>query len=343
LGTGAKRLTVADVGEFGLIERLQRRLDQAAIRPAAGEVRRAIGDDAALLAPPPGTELVATIDGLVEEVHFRRDWSKPEDLGWKSLAVNLSDLGAMGARPLAALVSLALPPDTAVSWIDRLYQGLAECGARYGCAVAGGDTVRSPRGIAISVAALGTVPSGRAVLRSGASVGDLVCVTGVLGDSGAALALLGRGGRVPPRYRPVIEWHVRPAPPVRAGAALAETGLATAMMDLSDGLASDLRHIAKASGVGARIDARRLPISDAARLAAADLGVDPVEWALHGGEDYQLLFTVPRERFPDVPPALGPLGVAATIIGEVTRRGVTVLDGEGRPRPLRPAGFAHFG
>lgn len=328
--------------EFSLIDRLDSRLTRLAAAPAAGRLVLGIGDDAALLQPPPGTELVVTADALVEDVHFRRDWSRPGDIGWKALAVNVSDLGAMGARPLASLVTLALPRGTPVAWVDRFYAGLGECAAAYGCPVAGGDTVRAPDRIALSVTALGTVPAGRSVLRSGAGVGDLLCVTGVLGDSGAGLALLQQGGRIPPRLGRLVEWHRRPHPPVTAGALLAEAGLATAMLDLSDGLASDLRHLCRRSGVGARVEAERLPVSDAARRAAARLGVDPLHWALHGGEDYQLLFTVPEERFAAVPPVLGPLGVTATIIGRVAPRGIRLVDPSGRSEPLRPAGFRHF-
>lgn len=328
--------------EFALIARLQGRLARIGGDPAAGEVVLGIGDDAAVLAAPAGAELVATADALIEDVHFRRDWSSPGDVGWKALAANVSDLGAMGARPLACLVTLALPRETPVRWADRFYEGLGECAAAYGCPVAGGDTVRAPDRIALSVTALGTAPAGRAVRREGARVGDALCVTGVLGDSGAGLALLQRGGRPAARYRPLLEWHRRPRPPVPAGALLAEAGLATAMLDLSDGLASDLRHLARRSGVGARIGADRLPISDRARRAAAELGVDPTHWALHGGEDYQLLFTVPEERFPEVPPLLGPLGVTATRIGRVVRRGVSLAGADGKLTPLRPLGFRHF-
>lgn len=331
------------LGEFGLIERLAGSLAGDPIAPAAGGVTLSIGDDAALLRPPDGAEVVATIDGLIEEVHFRRDWTRPEDLGWKALAVNVSDLGAMGAAPLAALITLGLPPDTSPRWIERLYQGLAKCSERYGCPVVGGDTVRSPRAITLSIAALGTVPAGRAVLRSGARPGDLVCVTGVVGESAAGLELLSRGVQRRKRYcAPLVDWHHRPEPPVRAGIALAEAGLATTMLDLSDGIASDAGQLGKRSGVGVRIEAARLPISDSARRAAADLGIDPLRWALFGGEDYQLLFTVPEARFPKVPPCLAPHGAVATVIGRATRRGLTWIDADGAARPLRPEGFAHF-
>ena len=332
--------TLSELGEFGLIARLARSLEPAT--PAAGAVDLGIGDDAALLRLPVGSQLVATIDALTEGVHFRRDWSRAEDVGWKSLAVNVSDLGAMGARPVGALITLAVPPDTPVRWIDRLYAGLGECATKFSCPIVGGDTVRSPSGISISVAALGAVPEGKAVRRSGARVGDLVCVTGTLGRSAAGLALLQSDLKPTQEERTsLVGAHCRPAPPIEAGARLAEAPLATAMLDLSDGLASDIQHIAKCSGVGAVIEAERLPISDAARQLARRLGVDPVQWALHGGEDYELLFTVAPERFPEVPPLLAPLGVTATIVGRITRRGVKLVT-EDETVPLRPQGFAHF-
>lgn len=335
-------MNLADLGEFGLIERLARKLAALNVSPAAGSVPLAIGDDAALLQPPPGAEIVATADALIEEVHFRRDWSRPEDVGWKALAVNVSDLAAMGGRPLAALVTVALPTDVPVSWVDRFYRGLGDCAAEYGCPIVGGDTVRSPRHIAVSVTALGSVAAGRAVRRSGARVGDLICVTGVLGDSGAGLDLLQRGRGKTRKYAALLERHRRPRPPVVAGSVLADAALPTAMMDLSDGLGSDLRHLAKAGAVGARIYTDRLPISDDARQAAKELGVDPTRWALFGGEDFELLFTVPADRFAEVPPTLGPFGIVATIIGEITPRRVTFVNDAGHEAPLSPEGFAHF-
>lgn len=335
-------MNLADLGEFGLIERLAGKLADTGAEPAAGAVDFAIGDDASLLRLPPGTQLVTTIDALIEEVHFRRDWSRPEDLGWKALAVNVSDLGAMGARPLAALISVALPPDLPVSWIDRFYQGLGECAKHYGCPLVGGDTVRAPKHLALSVTALGSVPIGKAVRRAGAEVGDLLCVTGALGESGAGLELLQRSTTWKDEYASLYQWHLRPQPPVGAGAALAEAGLPTAMMDLSDGLASDLRHLTRASGVGATVDANLLPISDPTRQAAQELGVDPFRWTLFGGEDYQLLFTVPQNRFAEVAPTLAPLGVTATIIGKITTCGLKLQLPDGTTQDLRPEGFHHF-
>lgn len=339
-------MRLSQLGEFGLIDRLERVLAKAGASPAAGAISLGIGDDAALLRPPAGTEIVATIDAVIEEVHFRRDWSKPEDVGWKSLAVNVSDLNGMGARPLAALVSIALPADLPPTWIERCYRGLAECAAEYGCPLVGGDTVRAPRHVAISVTALGTVADGQAVLRSGAQPGDLLCVTGVLGESAAGYELLSRKERRRSEHAPLLAAHRRPRPPCLAGAVLAESRIPTAMLDLSDGLASDLQHLAHRSNVAVTVEAERLPISDATRRTAARLDLDASSLALHGGEDYQLLFTVPSDRWEAVPPALGPLGVVATIIGQVEaakgRRGVGLIGADRKRQPLRPQGFSHF-
>jgi thiamine-monophosphate kinase len=348
------------LGEFGLIDRVAAIVGETNATPSAGRITLGIGDDAALLELPPGRSLVTTVDTLVEEVHFRRDWTGPEDLGWKSLAVNASDVAAMGAEPLAAFLSLALPPDTEVAWVDAFSRGMAECAREYGCAVAGGDTVRSPGPMAITVALLGTVERGRALLRSGARVGDLVCVTGTMGDSAAGLALLQSGVRCsvfglrssdqfPPtpntEHRtpnPLLAAHLRPRPRLRAARVLAASGFVTAMMDLSDGLASDLRHLAARSGVGARVRREALPISDAARAAAVDLGVDPTDWALHGGEDYELLFTLPPASIDAVCESLRSLGTPITVVGEIVPEGLRLLETDGQERILEPAGFAHF-
>lgn len=339
-------MRLSQLGEFGLIDRLERVLAKAGASPAAGAVSLGIGDDAALLQPPPGTEVVATIDAVIEEVHFRRDWSKPADVGWKSLAVNVSDLNGMGARPLAALVSIALPADLPPSWIENCYRGLAKCAAEYGCPLVGGDTVRAPRHLAISVTALGTVAESKAVLRSGAQPGDLLCVTGVLGSSAAGYELLSRKVRRRQEHASLLEAHRRPHPPRLAGAVLAEAGIPTAMLDLSDGLASDLQHLSHRSGVGVTVEADRLPISDAVRRTTERLELDPTALALHGGEDYELLFTIPPDRWTEVPPTLGPLGVVATVIGRVEtavgRRGVSLFGADGRRQPLRAQGFTHF-
>jgi thiamine-monophosphate kinase len=283
--------------------------------------------------------VVATADALVEEIHFRRDWTGPEDLGWKALAVNVSDILAMGGEPFAALISVALPSATDPGWVEALYQGLAACAEEYDCALVGGDTVGSPERIFLNVALLGTAEPGRVRTRSGARPGDRVCVTGALGDSAAGLALLRAGSHA---YPALLDAHRRPRPRRLAARALAAEPAVTAMMDLSDGIASDLRHIVTASGVGARLDAGALPLSTAARAAAADLGADPIEWALRGGEDYELLFTIRPEAVARLPRILAGTGVTATAVGEITAAGYLLVGPDGREEPLAPEAFAHF-
>jgi thiamine-monophosphate kinase len=363
-------MRLADVGEFGLIRLIERwtASTQNAPDPVAGRIALGIGDDAALLEVPPERQLVVTIDTLVEEVHFRRDWTGPEDLGWKSLAVNVSDIAAMGAEPLAAFLSLALPGDMDVTWVEAFARGMEACAREYRCAIAGGDTVRSPHPLAITVTLLGTVERGQALLRSGARPGDAVCVTGTLGDSAAGLALLQKGvgcgvsGARPDRtpntqhptpntehptphtipLAPLLAAHHRPCPRLAAARTLAASGWVTAMMDLSDGLASDLRHLAARSGAGARLRRAVLPLSDATRAAAAALRVDPTDWALHGGEDYELLLTLPFSVVERARHLTSPLGTPITVVGEIVSEGLWLAEADGREVALEPTGFAHF-
>jgi thiamine-monophosphate kinase len=357
-------MRLGDLGEFGLIERIAQLVGGpgSGPRPEAGRVTLGIGDDAALLEVPPERQLVATVDTLVEEVHFRRDWTGPEDLGWKSLAVNVSDVAAMGAEPLAAFLSLALPENTEIAWIEAFIRGLEACACDYACVIAGGDTVRSPLPLAITVTLLGTVERGRGLLRSGARVGDALCVTGTLGDSAAGLALLQKGvgcsvsgvrsdsvpnthHRTPNTvdFAPLLAAHHRPRPRLEAARALAASGGVTAMMDLSDGLASDIRHLATRSDVGVRIQREALPISDAARAASSEIGVDPTDWALHGGEDYELLFTLPLSAVEPARELLSARGAPMTVVGEIVSEGLRLVEVDGRQVALEPAGFAHFG
>jgi thiamine-monophosphate kinase len=359
---------LAEVGEFGLIERIAELVSRTAagVGPEAGHVALGIGDDAALLEVPPERVLVATVDTLVEEVHFRRAWTGPEDLGWKSLAVNVSDVAAMGAEPLAAFLSLALSAETEVAWVEAFTRGFEDCAQEYGCALAGGDTVRSPQVLTITVTLLGTVERGRALLRSGAQVGDAVCVTGTLGDSAAGLALLQSGvqafrrsgvqagrGETPAceplntehlnPFHSLLAAHHRPRPRLQAARALAASGCVTAMMDLSDGLASDIRHLAARSGAGARLRREALPLSDAVRAAASALGVDPTDWALHGGEDYELLFTLSPDSLAAARKLLDRLDVPMTVVGQIVAEGVRLTEPGGEEVALEPVGFAHFG
>ncbi len=311
-------------GEFELIAAFTARL------PTRGEgVLLGPGDDAALLAAPRGETLVATVDAVVEGVHFGAHFT-PGDIGWKALAVNLSDLAAMGARPLWALVALGVPAGTPPARLRGIARGLGDCARRHGLAVVGGNVTRAP-GLSITVTVVGAVARGRALRRDGARAGDLVLVSGTIGD-----AALGLSPGAPASLR---RRQRRPVPRLGLGRGLGR--VASAAIDLSDGLVQDLGHLCLASRVGATLRAELLPRSAAGRAAAAALA-DPWGPALSGGEDYELCVTLPPGRLGAARRAAARAGVALTVVGEVRRgRGVTVLDAGGRRLATGP-GYDHL-
>jgi thiamine-monophosphate kinase len=313
-----------DPGEFELIARFTRAL------PLWGEgVRLSVGDDAAVLRPPRGEALVATVDAVVEGVHFDARFT-PAEVGWKALAVNLSDLAAMGARPLWALVALGLPPATPADRLAGLARGVGACARRHGVAVVGGNVTRAAE-LSATVTVLGAVRPGRVLTRAGARPGDLLLASGTFGE--AALGLLpGAAASLARRQR-------RPVPRLALGRAVA--GLARAAIDVSDGLVQDLGHLCAASGVGAVVEAQRVPTSGAYRRAAAALR-DPLAPALSGGEDYELLLAVPPGRLAAAQRAAARAGTPLTRVGWFTRgAGVRVLDAAGAPRAA-PPGHDHL-
>jgi thiamine-monophosphate kinase len=289
-------ITIGELGEFGLIARLTRCL------PQGPDVRLGPGDDAAVVAAPDSC-VVATCDLLVEERHFRRDWSGPYDIGRKAAAQNLADVVAMGARPTALLVGLAAPAATEAAWAERLYEGLADECAVTGASVVGGDVVSAPQ-VTLAVTALGDLAGRSPLTRSGARPGDVVAVRGRLGHSVAGLELLRRGQD---ELAELIEAHRRPRPPYEAGAEARALG-ATALLDVSDGLLQDLGHIAAASGVRIEVDSAAVPVADV-------LGSDGLRHALTGGEDHAFAATFPPDTA--LPAAWAPIGVAAEGAGVV--------------------------
>jgi thiamine-monophosphate kinase len=280
-------LDLGQLGELGLIEAVRRRARGAR---AAGWLE-GIGDDAAVLRPRAGCDLVATSDALVEDVHFRWRTTDAVSLGRKALAVNLSDLGAMGARPLGFLLAWGLPESARPDALDGVLAGLLAQARAARCPLVGGDTVRAPVWM-LTITALGEVPRGRALLRSAARPGDRILVSGDLGGSALGFHALESGAAERPELAPFAARHLRPAPPWRSGPLLARTRQVHAAIDLSDGLLRDLGHVASASGVRLRVDVDRLPLARGLRSAAAGLGLDPVSLALAGGEDYQLALCV---------------------------------------------------
>lgn len=294
-------------GEFELIASLAGRLD-----PAWDGL--GIGDDAAAWPPSPGKLVVATTDMLVEGIHFRLDWTSSRDLGWKALAVNLSDLAAMGAVPGRALISVALLPKQA-ALVEEMYEGLTELARLTGTRVVGGDTVRSPGPLVVNVVLVGEAEPGRLLRRDGALPGDLLLLTGSVGASAAGLALLLEGGErlSCPEAAPLLAALHRPRPRLAAGRAIASMGLRCAI-DVSDGVVSEAWHVAQASGVAIRLDTDRLPLEAA---AVALLGEAKArQLAVSGGEDYQLLFTAPEARLAEVVAALGEED-RPTVVGRV--------------------------
>ncbi|MEX1826104.1 thiamine-phosphate kinase [Luteibacter sp. CQ10] len=314
--------------EFDLIERIRRHTDVNRDDVATG-----IGDDAAVVAVPAGRELAIAVDTLVEGVHFPVG-TAPADIGWKALAVNLSDLAAMGATPAWALLALTLPTSDE-AFVDGLAQGFAELATPYRLALIGGDTTRGP--LTVTVAVHGFTAPGEALLRSGARVGDVVMVTGTLGDAAAGLRCLAEADASP--YAALVERLNRPTPRVSAGQAL--RGIATACIDVSDGLVADLGHLCARSGVGAEIDVAMLPRSSA--MLAHFHDADAIDFALGGGDDYELCFTVPADRANEVAADLARVGGGATRIGRVVEgAGVRVIDASGQAvAPVR-AGWNHF-
>jgi thiamine-monophosphate kinase len=314
-------------------------------RQAPGLVQ-GIGDDCAVIRAGRATWLVTT-DSQVEGVHFRRETTTPRRLGRKCLAVNLSDIAAMGGRPRYAFLSLGLPPDLPRVFLTSLRRGLREEAERYGVALAGGDTHRSPGGISLGLTVIGEAGS-RIAYRSGARPGDALFVSGFLGQAAAGLKLSTEpnnpvGGLSPAYRRELVAAHQCPRPQVELGQFLVRRGYARAMIDLSDGLASDLGHLCRAGGVGARVYSESLPLSPALRAAAPLWGSSPEEMALQGGEDYQLLWAAPPALQESLPAQVKRhFGLVLFRIGEIIPQKRVLLKTSGRSRLLRFRGYDHF-
>lgn len=316
-------MIVMPLGEKKLIQQIRR-------SARGGEsVVTGIGDDCAVLSVPPGHELLVTTDFTIEKVHFRRDWHRPELVGRRCLTRGLSDIAAMGGEPRAAFLSLAVPSDVPQKWVDRFLKGLLDLAEEFKVPLAGGDTAQSAGGIQADIVVVGSVPRGKAVLRSGAKAGERIYVTGELGGSAAALARLEESKPLGAEY----VRHFRPQARVAVGQWLRQQGVASAMIDVSDGLSTDLEHICQESHVGAEIEAEAIP------RAQVGLGKKRValELALHGGDDYELLFTSAAAIPSEVE------GVRVTRIGRTTQSaGMRLIGADGKARRLAAAGWEHF-
>lgn len=314
------------LAEKALISRIR------ALSRTGSAVRVGIGDDCAVLRVPPRSEILVTTDFSLEGVHFRQEWHAPEVVGHRCLTRGLSDIAAMGGSPLAAFLSLAVPARLPQSWIDRFIDGFGLLARQFRVPLAGGDTARSPDGILADIVVVGSVPKGRAILRSGARPGDLIYVTGELGGGVAALHRLFAGKKTRPQDYPR---HFHPIPRLAVGQFLRERHLATAMIDLSDGLSTDLAHICEESHCGAEL------LHDAVPRARVGMPLKAVDWedALHGGDDYELLFAArPRSS---IPPRIA--GVPVTLIGRLTKtKKMELVEEDGRRTQLKAKGWEHF-
>jgi thiamine-monophosphate kinase len=332
------------IAEKALIAQVRRWAKPA--RNAA--VQTGIGDDCAVLRILPvlrnktkgkdSQDILITTDFSLEGIHFRREWHAPESVGHRCLARGLSDIAAMGGIPVAAFLSLALPRDVKPEWVQSFARGLLKLAKKHGVTLAGGDTAESPGGVLVDIVVVGAVPKGKATLRSRAQAGDNIYVSGELGGSAAAVGFMRdelrkkRPQKPDPREYPR---HFFPAPRIEVGRFLRENNLASAMIDTSDGLSTDLAHICEESGAGAEIEGELIPL---ALLGKPAVPVD-LQLALHGGEDYELLFTAPRNK--KVPPAIA--GVPITRIGRITRRRqIYLVDVRGRRSKLHAQGWEHF-
>ena len=333
-------MVVGELGEFALLDRLRQRLT-----PDGGPaVVHGIGDDCAVLRPAAGHDLLVTTDTQEEGVHFRRDWSTSADIGWRCLAVNVSDIAAMGGEPLGAVVALSLPETLEVAFVEAMYDGISALAADYECPIVGGNISKSTGRLSVTITVLGSTPRDGALCRTSARAGDDIWVTGDLGGAKAGLEALLHPqavaglptGEVLMRYR-------RPRPRLYEALYLRRQGTRS-QIDLSDGLSADLAHVCEASGVAARLLADRIPISAETRRVAAALGQDALTLALHGGEDFELCLTAApgtaheleqgfRDRFD----------CALTRIGTIRAgNGVTLLHPDGRDEVLTPGGYDHF-
>lgn len=333
---------VSELGERGLIERIRQRLP-----PPPSHLLVGPGDDAAVIAGERGAFQILTTDALVEGIHFDRRFSSPADIGHKALAVNVSDVAAMGGTAQVALLSLMLPDSTTVEAVDGVLDGLLALASGLKIALAGGNITRSPGPLIIDVTVMGFAKPRKVLTRSGGKPGDVLYVSGTIGAAAAGLDWLRANESrhaepSTPAIADCVSRHRRPEPRTRLGSALGRMRAASACMDLSDGLADAVHQIADASGTGARIDAARLPVHPGAVEWFSSGDADPLDRSIRGGDDYELLFSVPprrRGRLRGVSHAIR--GLALTPVGELTSNRTIELVRDGVATPL-PTGFSHF-
>jgi thiamine-monophosphate kinase len=313
----------------------------AALTGAESRVLIGIGDDAAVWQPSRSQRSVISTDALIEGVHFSRAWMSPDDIGWRAMAANLSDLAAMAARPRLGTVALGIPPEWTPQALLECYAGMARCAKSYGLQIAGGDLVRAPV-LTIAITVIGEVRASNLKTRSGARPGDVIASTGALGASRAGLDVAKGAVQIDAALAArALEAHRLPQPRLAQGRWLGASSRVHAMMDCSDGLSTDLTRMAQASGVGASIE--RVPIADAASAAAAALGIDPMAYALAGGEDFELLLAIESRAFMHLARRFqARFGQALERIGTVRADERIVMVNQGREEPVARTGWDHF-
>jgi thiamine-monophosphate kinase len=328
-------------GEAEIISRIRQRAR------ATDQVLIGIGDDAAVLQHSGKTDLIACCDLMAEGVHFHREWAAPRLIGHKALAVTLSDVAAMGGVARFAMVSIALPHGLPTGFIEELVEGIFELADSSGVSIIGGDTSSSVDSLFIDTSVIGECAAGRAIARTGATVGDAIYVTGALGASALGLLLLERGFRLAKLTESdarteALRKHLAPAPRLKIGQAIGERRLATAMIDISDGLSTDLWHVLDESDCGAIIKADAIPVAGCVqRLAAGDSGIEPVRLALDGGEEYELLFTSPPETQNSIAEMSKEFSVPITAIGQIVADKGLRLERDGSFEAILPSGYEH--
>jgi thiamine-monophosphate kinase len=333
-------MTLKDIGEFGFIQKIA---SGCVVRPQ--HVLRAIGDDSAAFRTEPGYVMLVTTDMLIEGVHFIRESLSGFDLGYKAMAVNLSDIAAMGGIAREAFVSIAIPKDCGLDYLEDFYNGMKSLASRFDVNILGGDTTSSQRDLAINITVIGIAPEHQILYRNTAQIGDRIYCTGYLGDSRAGLEFILH--HITPESaeeRALIQAHISPEPHLRQGRFLAEFGGVHAAIDVSDGLSSDIAHIAQESHVGVKLHSEKIPISESLRHFCKKFGFDPVEYALSGGEDYVLICTVAPERAERLEQEyLKTFHQPLYRIGEITdSKTLEIIAPDGRIMPLISGGWDHF-
>jgi thiamine-monophosphate kinase len=340
LKTSRHNQALNDLGEAGIIHLIQEH------GPAglASYIRKGMGDDCAVLETGGKRCLLVTTDTLIEGIHFTDQTLSPEALGWKALAANISDMAAMGGTPHTAFLSIGLKPESTIRFLESFMAGFKALAEEAAIVLAGGDTVQSPSFLVITIALLGDCAPENVVYRSGAMVGDDLWVTGPLGNAAGGLFLLReRLSFEPSGYEALIQAHQKPMPRLEVGKALGQSGLVHAMIDISDGIAKDLGHICEQSNTGALLQATSIPMSDALVRLAAHVQKSPLDWALHGGEDYELLFTASSSDEEKIVSLVTKIsGAPPARIGTIIKGDGIWLETEAGRKRLSPGGYVHF-